>query len=178
MLVKDNRKTGVGTKVGCLLLKGYATYFSPLKHPCLMTHYLLFVLLACTAFGCAKQEFDRLEDCIEGTWSFTNAEHRTLNHSTYNSVYHHYYNDELSFYDDKTALYREANGDNLVGVWDLHRVDGDDDGANYLLSIALEHPQNGLVQYVWEVQGMCSGSWLRATGITSDYEFCYQLEKE
>jgi len=141
---------------------------------------MLRLLLLCTvlmaASGCQKEVFDRLEDRLEGTWYFTNAEHRPLDSwSAFESVFQFYSGDEITFHGDQTVVYDEDNGDWHQGVWDLHEVSGED--VDYILSFAVDDRNHGLVQYVLETDGLWGDHCLRVCGKTSNYEFRYDLKK-
>jgi len=145
----------------------------------------LLLLLTCTVFvfsNCQKDTFDRIEMRVEGTWEFTSASQRSYHaFSGHQSIFSHYDGDLITFEEDKTVYYTEANGDQLEGIWEVRSVDGvDSEGdsvTEYIISIALVDASGGLIQYVWEVQNININHRLRVEESTSDYEYCYELAK-
>lgn len=145
----------------------------------------LLLLLTCIVFvfsNCQKDTFDRIEMRVEGTWEFTSASQRSYHaFSGHQSIFSHYDGDLITFEEDKTVYYTEANGDQLEGIWEVRSVDGvDSEGdsvTEYIISIALVDASGGLIQYVWEVQNININHRLRVEESTSDYEYCYELAK-
>lgn len=137
---------------------------------------LLCVTLAMVGSSCQKEVFDRLENRLEGTWYFTKAKHRPIdNFGAFESVLERYSGDEITFRDDQTVLYKESSGDQYEGVWDLHAVSNEE--VQYILSFAIDDNNQGIVQYVWETNGLWGDHCLTVMGTTSNYEFQYDLKK-
>lgn len=147
-----------------------------LRKSLLMFRFILLSLTLVAVSGCQKDVFDRLEDRLEGTWYFTNAEHRSLDSgSPFKSVFQFYNGDEITFHGDQTVVYNEDNGDWYQGVWELHAISGKD--VDYILSFAVNDRNSGVVQYVWKTDGLWGDYCLRVRGTTSNYEFRYDLKK-
>jgi hypothetical protein len=119
---------------------------------------------------------------VEGTWEFTSASQRSYNtFSGHQSIFSHYDGDFITFKEDKTVYYTEANGDELKGVWDVRSINSvDSEGDNiieYIISIALVDYAGDIIQYVWNVENPNINHRLRVEESTSDYEYCYELAK-
>ncbi len=143
---------------------------------------LLLTFVVCVFSNCQKDTFDLLEMRIEGTWEFTSASQRAYHaFSGHKSIFSHYDGDLITFEEDKTAYYTEANGDELTGVWDVRSVNTvDSEGDNiteYIITIALVDYAGDLIQYVWNVENTIINRRLRVEESTSDYEYCYELAK-
>lgn len=143
---------------------------------------VLLTFIICVFSNCQKDTFDRIEMQVEGTWEFTSASQRAYHaFSGHQSIFSHYEGDLITFEEDKTVYYTEANGDGLEGIWDIRSVDGvDSEGDNvteYIISIALVDQAGALIQYVWEVQNTFINERLKVEESTSDYEYCYELAK-
>ena len=141
-----------------------------------MLRIVLLLGVALFSMGCQKAVFNDLERRLQGTWYFTDAQHRGLDHlGGFHSVYSYYQGDLVTFYNDKKVIYEEANGDLLEGIWNLHQISGEE--VQYVLSFALSDGQGEMVQYVWETQGLWGDHRLRVRGMTADYTFCYDLRR-
>lgn len=143
---------------------------------------LLLLSILILFSSCQQDNFDRIEMRVEGTWEFTSASQRSYDtFSGHQSIFHYYEGDLITFEEDKTVYYSEANGDELTGIWDVRSVDGvDSDGDSvieYIISMALVDQNGDMIQYVWEVQNLNINRRLRVEESTSDYEYCFELEK-
>lgn len=112
---------------------------------------LLLVTIMCLFTNCDKDIFDQLEMRLEGTWEFTSASQRDqVAFSGHKSIFSYYENDKITFLEDKTAIYTEANGDQLEGVWSTRSVEATDTDGNtvqkYMITIALVDPTGDLIQ--------------------------------
>lgn len=142
----------------------------------------LLTFTLCLFSSCQQDTFDLIEMRVEGTWEFTSASQRSYHaFSGHQSIFHHYDGDLITFEEDKTAYYTEANGDEWDGVWDIRSVNSvDSEGDNvteYVISIALVDSFGDLIQYVWKVENTNINRRMRVEESTSDYEYCYELAK-
>lgn len=138
---------------------------------------LLLLLVTFSLFGCQKEYFERIEDNIEGTWVFDRAQERVNRpFEFYYSIMHYYEEDQLSFYSDKTVVYRESNGDILTGIWDITSVSSNDNGADYAISFALSDVDGNLYQYVWDTN-FVNRHCMNVYENRPDYEYKFRLSK-
>jgi hypothetical protein len=134
-------------------------------------------------FGCQKNYYDHIEDDIVGDWVFQKAEQQQQQaFKPYESMMDWYRNDEISFYEDKTVEYREANGDVLTGIWKLtsihsHSNNDDESSTNsYTISIALSGVNGDLVQYTWTPSSL-NYHCMRVYENQAEYNYRFVLDK-
>lgn len=141
---------------------------------------LLLLSLCWTVFSsCEKDQFDRLEYRLEGTWAFSEARQRITNKplSTFYSIYSYYKGDQMTFYRDATMLYEEANGDTWDGEWSYHAI-GSGDDTEYVLSVLMTNSTGKIKNYVWNTNGLGQANRLALEGHDRDYEHRFVLWRQ
>lgn len=132
--------------------------------------------------NCRKDVFNRMEINLEGTWAFTNvSQYKYDAFAGAHSIFGAYSGDEITFKGDKTVLYKEANGDELEGIWSIRTIDATnsegESAVAYLITIALVDTSGDLLQYVWETNTTYINNYLRVEEEKVDYRYCYELQK-
>ena len=149
-----------------------------------MTRFLCILFLASLLWsGCRKDTFALIESKLHGTWQFSDAHRRTFDLFAPNqSLMGDYRDHQITFLNTKEILYREENGKEWTGIWDLRTVtttnnDGDS-GTDYIIPISLVDSAGTLRQYTWEVRNPDVGNCLRVEEQTVDYIYCFELQRQ
>lgn len=139
---------------------------------------LLLLLFFCWIIfsSCQRDDIDRLEDRLEGTWNFTEARQRNTNKpfGTFYSIYSYYDGDQMTFFKDESMVYTEANGDVWDGTWTYYAVNSGED-RTYILSVVMTNSRGTVKHYVWNTNGIWQPNRLELRSEDSDFEHCFVL---
>ncbi len=157
----------------------YTSFFLILSNLFSMRFFLLLPLVLLFFSSCEKDQFDRLEYRLEGTWEFTEARQRDIDKplSTFYSVFAYYKGDKITFYEDETLVYEEANGTTRDGLWSYHAVSTGDE-REYVLSVVIINNQGAIEQYVWTTNGLGQPNRLQLDSHDNTYEQRFVLWRQ